>query len=252
MKVAAYQAPLDATGSLEIIGLIREQIDLCESLGVDILCCPEGVIGGLADYAIRPEEFALDVETGLPSLLSTLSSDKVATIIGFTEIDTAKRLYNAAAIFYKGAVVGIYRKLYPAINRSIYNAGNEMPVFTIGDLTFGIIICNDSNYDEPARVMASKGATALFVPTNNGLPLKKAKPESVAQDARKADIDRAVRLGVSVIRADVSGFTETLESSGSSGIIGSDGKVLRSASQFSSELIVADIKTVETRVFRMA
>jgi len=252
MKVAAYQAPLDATGSLEIVGLIREQIDLCESLGVDILCCPEGVVGGLADYAIRPGDFALDAETGLSSLLSTLSSDKVATIIGFTEIDTAKRLYNTAAIFYKGSVVGIYRKLYPVINRSIYSAGNEMPVFTIGDLTFGIIICNDSNYDEPARVMVSKGATALFVPTNNGLPLKKVKPESVAQDARKADIGRAVKLGVSVIRADVSGCTDTLESSGSSGIIGSDGKVLRSASRFSTDLIVADIKTVETQVFAMA
>jgi predicted amidohydrolase len=252
MKVAAYQAPLDVTGSSEMIGLIRDQIDLCESLGVHILCCPEGVIGGLADYAIRPEEFAFDIETDLPPLAATLSSDEVATIIGFTEIDKTSRLYNAAAIFYRGSVIGIYRKLYPAINRSIYDAGNEMPVFTIGDLTFGIIICNDSNYDEPAEVMTAKGATALFVPTNNGLPLKKTKPESIARAARKSDIDRAIKLDVSVIRADVSGHTKAFSSWGSSGIIASDGKVLRSADPFSTGLIFADIGTAQTEVFAMA
>ena len=32
-----------------------------------------------------------------------------------------------------------------------------MPVFTVGGLTFGIVICNDSNYYGPARSMASKG-----------------------------------------------------------------------------------------------
>jgi len=37
MKVAAYQAPLCTTGSTEVLGLIREQLDRCESEGVEIL-----------------------------------------------------------------------------------------------------------------------------------------------------------------------------------------------------------------------
>jgi hypothetical protein len=42
MKIAAYQAPLDAINSIEnVLRLIREQIDRCESDGVEILCCPE-------------------------------------------------------------------------------------------------------------------------------------------------------------------------------------------------------------------
>ena len=36
VKVAAWQAPLAATGSLSILDLIREQIDRCEAMGVDI------------------------------------------------------------------------------------------------------------------------------------------------------------------------------------------------------------------------
>src|SRR5262249_10145442 len=150
VKVAAYQAPLSSISSMEVLGLIREQIDWCESDGVEILCCPEGVLGGLADYASRPTDIAIDVADGqLHVLLEPLASNKVTPILGFTEIDRSGLLYNSAAIFHKGQVAGIYRKLHPAINKSIYEAGNEMPVFTVGDLTFGIVICLDSNYHEP-------------------------------------------------------------------------------------------------------
>ena len=242
MKVAAYQAPLNATGSMDVIGLIREQINWCESKGVEILCCPEGVLGGLADYAGRPADIALDVEAGhLDALLAPLASDSVAIILGLTETDRRGRLYNSAAVFHKKSILGIYRKLYPAINKSVYEAGDKTPVFTIGELTFGIIICNDSNYYEPARIMASKGATALFVPTNNGLPTAKAGPE-LAAEARNVDIARAIENSVYIIRADVAGRTESLVSYGSSGIVSPDGMVLRSARQLGPDLVVAEIK----------
>jgi predicted amidohydrolase len=228
---------------MEVLGLIREQVEWCESKGVEILCCPEGVLGGLADYASRPADIAIDAEAGqLGARLAPLTSDRVATILGFTEIDRGGRLYNSAAVFHRGAVVGVYRKLYPAINRSVYEAGDKLPVFTVGGLTFGIIICNDSNYYEPARIMASKGAVALFVPTNNGLTPTKAGPGLVAE-ARNCDIARAVENSVSVIRADVAGRTESLVSYGSSGIVDADGVVLRSARQLGPDLLVADIET---------
>src|SRR5205085_4306491 len=64
MKVAAYQAPLLASGSMEALALIRKQVEWCESAGVEILCCPEGILGGLADYSTRPRSIAIDVEDG--------------------------------------------------------------------------------------------------------------------------------------------------------------------------------------------
>ena len=244
MKVAAYQAPLLPCSSVEAaLSLIRERVDWCESEGVEILCCPEGVLGGLADYATRPTDIAIEVESGqLDAVLAPLTSERVTTILGFTEIDRRSRLYNSAAVFHKGSVAGLYRKLYPAINRSVYTAGDKLPVFTIGELTFGIIICLDSNYFEPARIMASQGATALFVPTNNGLPPARAHAELVAE-ARKVDIARAIENSASVIRADVAGRTEELVSYGSSEIVDPDGTVLQSAEQFSAGVIVANIDT---------
>ena len=238
MKVAAYQAPLLPSGSREAVDLIRTRVEWCESHGVVILCCPEAILGGLADNAADPRTFAIDTRGDhLARALAPLASDTVTTIVGFTEVTGTGRLYNTAAILHKGAV-GLYRKLYPAINRSVYDAGDRMPVFQVGRLIFGIVICNDSNYPEPARVMASQGATALFIPTNNGLPPEKA---DVAAHARNVDIALAIKNNISVIRADVAGRTNGMVSYGSSGIIDPHGDVLQSAQRLTEELIVADL-----------
>jgi predicted amidohydrolase len=242
MKVAAYQAPLGSINSIDImLGLIREQIEKCESEGVEILCCPEGVLGGLADYVDRPAAIAVNVQSGeLEKLLAPLASDTVTAIVGFTEIDCGS-LYNSAAVFHKGAVTGIYRKLRPAINRSVYTAGTEMPVFTIGGLTFGIVICYDSNFSEPVRAMASQGAAALFVPTNNGLPEAKGGV-GLIEEARNADIARATENGIHVIRADVAGRAGEMVSYGSTSVVAPDGTVLRSARQLGEDLIMVEIE----------
>ena len=226
---------------MEAVGLIRIRVEVCEAEGVEILCCPEAVLGGLADYAARPADFAIDVQAGqLDAALAPLASDTVTTILGFTEIAGPGELYNSAAVFHKGAVVGVYRKLHPAIRKSIYRAGDRIPVFTVGGLTFGILICNDCNFPEPARIMAAQGATALFVPTNNGLPLEKA---DVVVEARNVDIALATENRVAIIRADVAGRTANLVSYGSSGIVDRDGTVLQSAQRLTEDLLVADLDT---------
>jgi predicted amidohydrolase len=95
----------------------------------------------------------------------------VATIVGFSETPTAGHLYNAAAVFHRGAVAGVHRKVHPAIRTSVYHPGGPAPVFRIGGLTFGILICNDSNFPELARSMAARGATARFSsPPTTGFP----------------------------------------------------------------------------------
>jgi predicted amidohydrolase len=244
LKVAAYQAPLLPSGSIDVaLRLIRDRIEWCESDGVEILCCPEGMLGGLADYATPPIGIAIDAEGGqLDVVLAPLASDRVTAIVGFTESDRRGRLYNSAAIFHHGAVVGVYRKLHPAINHSVYQAGDTLPVFTVGDLRFGIVICLDSTYCEPARVMAARGAVALFVPTNTGMPRARGGSELVAE-ARYGDIARAMENSMSVVRADVVGRCGHLVAHGSSGIVDRDGTVLASAQRPEAGLVVADIRT---------
>ena len=252
MQVAAYQAPLLPSGSMESLELIRERVAWCESAGVEILCCPEAILGGLADYAENPARFAIHVASGqLDSLLRPLASDTVTTIVGFTESGDDGQLYNAAAVFYRGSVLGVYHKLYPAIHTSVYQPGHEMPTFQVGGLCFGIVICLDSNYVEPARIMAASGATALFVPTNNGLPHDREWAD-LPLLARNTDIARAIDNSMFVIRADVAGRNEGLISYGSSGIVDPDGMVLASAKTLREALIVADIGTSPRRRWNAA
>ncbi|SPF56111.1 Nitrilase/cyanide hydratase and apolipoprotein N-acyltransferase [Candidatus Sulfopaludibacter sp. SbA4] len=242
MKVAAYQAPLATASSPEVIDLIQERVAWCESEGVSILCCPEAILGGLADYGENPTRFAIRTDDGhLSKVLAPIASDIVTSIIGFTELSADDQLYSAAAVVHRGHVAGLYRKLHPAIRRSVYSAGSLSPVFRVGELTFGIVICNDSNYSAPARSMAAQGAIALFVPTNNSMPNNRAYPELV-QEARAADIARAVENRVWVIRADVAGENGELLSYGSSGIVDPDGKVVQQASLRTADFLVADIE----------
>lgn len=241
MKVAAYQAPLLAAGSVAALQLIQQRVKCCEEQGIEILCCPEAILGGLADYAEQPTEFAIRTSE-LDSTLSLIASDIVTTIIGFTELAAGGELYNSAAVLHKGSILGVYRKMHPAIHRSVYKPGNEFGVFKVGDLTFGIVICYDSNYPDLARRLADQGATALFIPTNNGLPLNRAHTELVSE-ARNVDINNAVENKLWIIRADVAGRTDELISIGSSEIVDPEGRIVEAARELSEELLVADIAT---------
>ena len=223
---------------MEALGLIRTQVERCESQGVSLLCCPEAVLGGLADASDDPFSVAIPRDR-LNAVLAPLSSDVVTTIVGFTERGDG-RLYNAAAIFKRGAIVGVYRKLHPAINRSVYDPGVDVPVFRAGGLTFGVTICNDSNFAEPARLIAAQGAAAIFVPTNNELPSSKGGAELVGL-ARAADIARAIENRLWIIRADVAGRSTLSMSYGSSGVVNPDGAIVCTSRPLMADLLIAEI-----------
>jgi predicted amidohydrolase len=89
--------------------------------------------------------------------------------------------------------------------------------------------------------MVAAGAAALFVPTNNGLPLAH-DPAAIVAEARRCDRALAMRHGVPVIRADVAGRDAGLVSHGSSAITHPDGRVV-AARPFTAELLVAEVES---------
>ncbi len=115
-----------------------------------------------------------------------------------------------------------------------------MPVFRVAALTFGIAICNDSNFPELANQMAFRGATVLFVPSNNALPPRKGGAEIVTE-ARRVDVATAIANGMWVIRADVAGRAAHLTSHGSSAIVDPQGIVVRSALTLNEDMIAATV-----------
>ena len=99
MKVAAFQAPLLAEGSMGAIELIQQRVRECEADGVSVLCCPEAILGGLADFSDNPVPFAIRTGDGqLASLLTPLASDTVTSIVGFTEVSGSGALWSPGLI----------------------------------------------------------------------------------------------------------------------------------------------------------
>ena len=241
VRVAAFQGPLLDVGIIEGLDLVRERVRECEEMGIDVLCCPEGFLGGLADYGDDPTRCAI-MSDKLGCVLSSLTSDTVTTIIGFSELAANGKLYNSAAVCERGNVIGIYRKIHPAIRSSVYAAGAQTPVFRMDELRFGILICNDSNHPDLARAMRADGATLLCIPTNNGLPRNRASMR-VNDDAKVCDVALAVENRCWVVRADVYGRNRDLMSFGSSEIVNPSGAVVQKGQSIG--LLIAEIPAGE-------
>ncbi|RPJ61048.1 MAG: carbon-nitrogen hydrolase family protein [Acidobacteria bacterium] len=77
MKVAAYQAPISATGSGEIRHLTRQQVESCESKGVEILCVPtnNGLPPGKAGPELVAEARRSDVTCAIDNGVSVIRAD---------------------------------------------------------------------------------------------------------------------------------------------------------------------------------
>lgn len=243
IKVAAFQAPYPNSLSIgTAIETIREQVAECEKRSIDFLCCPEAFLGGLADYADHPHRLGIDGENGeLEEILSPLASRSVAVIIGFTEKAAGALLYNSAAVYLDGRVVGTYRKLRPAINHSIYTAGKELHVFEAKGLKFGIQICNDSNFPDQTARLAAGGARVLFVLSNNALPHARA---DVVELTRNVDISLSRDNSLYIVRADVAGTHGDFTGYGTSKIVAPNGDIMAKAIRGKSSLIYSDLVIV--------
>ena len=222
--------------------LIRDRVKWCETevwdtSGVVLRPCSEG--WQTMRHAL-PISQSTSKAGQLEAQLAPPASKSVTAIVGFTEIVGSGRLYNVAGVFHDGMVVGIYRKRHPAIRKSVYSAGDQSPIFTVGPLLFGIMICNDFNYPELAADMVARGARAIFLPSNNSLPPERA---DVVALSRAVDIARAKDNEVMIVRADVAGRTANRVSFGSSAIVDTRGTVLRAGKALSEDFLVAEVRS---------
>lgn len=126
----------------------------------------------------------------------------------------------------------------PQLGRLFTERENQSPMFTVGDLSFGIMICYDSNFPELGIDMVARGARFLLVATNNALRPERA---DVVALTRAGDIFCAKSNEVSVFRADVAGNTGNRLSIGSSAIIDPTGVVLQAGKPLSEDFLVAEL-----------
>jgi len=153
------------------LGILRE-----DAADAAVACLPEYFATPYFPAEQDPEAFDLAVpEDGefvdrIRDAAAEIETAVVAPI--FEEGHPGGRYYNAALVIdAAGNLAGKYRKLHPfqrpGYNESYYFAPGDLgaPVFDVGGLTVGIMICYDRHFPELARVLALRGAEVIFVPT---------------------------------------------------------------------------------------
>lgn len=117
---------------MDALDLIRARVRACEADGVAILCCPEAILGGLADQIEDPARLAISARTGqLEAVLAPFASDVTTTIVGFTELGEDGCLYNAAAVFHRGS--GRWQISTGGANMSVWSRRTSQLFYTSAD-----------------------------------------------------------------------------------------------------------------------
>ncbi len=142
------------------------QFLLEEAEGVDFICFPEGFLTGY--YAQEEPAFKSSLEAGMLENWLEITKRHSATIIaGFNE-RSGDKIFDSAAIIENGKLIGVQRKHY--LYHSYFSSGASFTPFQSKGVAFGVAICLDMNYFEPARLLALQGATIIFSPMCNLVP----------------------------------------------------------------------------------
>jgi predicted amidohydrolase len=144
---------------------VVKSLERAERERVEILCFPECLLTGYQDTEaeVRKSAFAANAPQ-MMKLLDRTRRFSATAIVGYNEV-RGPDLYNTAVVIHKGHVLGSYSKC--SAYQRFHKQGREFPVFERDGVKFGVVICSDGGYIEPARILALKGARIIFSPHYN-------------------------------------------------------------------------------------
>ncbi len=136
-----------------------------KAAGADLVCFPELNITG---YCNRPEmaEIAQPIPGPVTEKLSQLSkAEDIVVLAGMAEENPQGMPYASHCVFIPDGRVLTYRKVHIAPpEKKTYAPGDDIPVFTIDAIHFGVQLCYDAHFPELSAAMTAKGAEVLFIP----------------------------------------------------------------------------------------
>src|SRR6266849_3045470 len=233
-------AQINATvGDLE--GNVRKIVDAIERArqrGVGLVAFPELAVPGYP-----PEDLLFKsafIEANLRALDAVArATSGLTAVVGF--VDKREDVFNAAAVIHDGRIAGVYHKHYLP-NYGVFDenryfqAGTETPVFTAGDMTFAVNICEDIWYPTgPTTAQALAGAELIV--TINGSPYHAGKARFREQMVATRAADDLVYLAF----VNTVGGQDELVFDGASLIVDPHGETVARGRQFVEEMVTADL-----------
>ena len=243
MRIGHYQCVCEPGDFAANLATVRDGLTQATARGIELMSFPESLLGGYFRNEARCRENAWPLDSPQTNrLLQATAEFPVMFMVGFNEL-RGSDLYNTVLLAENGALVGTYSKAFPVIN--YFTPGRETPVFEKNGCTFGIIICADGGYPEPARILAMKGARIIFAPHYNYIGKETLIDHYV--HVRSDHIARAVENGVYFVRGNnvERGHQASLESEGvgygDSYILDPNGQIVAAANLHAQTLISTDI-----------
>lgn len=221
------------------ISYICEQLDKIKD--ADLIVLPELCTTG---YAFHNREEAKTYAEPVPQgktiqmFISIAKKRKMHIVAGINEKEHDK-LYNSAIFLSPDGYVGKYRKNH-LFNKEkiIFNQGNlKFPIFYIGDIKIGILICFDWIFPEAWRTLVLKGADIICHPSN--LVLENLAHRSIPVTAM---INR-----IYIICSNRIGIERDLKFIGKSMIVDTEGNIVHRAPSDEEENFVTTINPYKAR-----
>jgi predicted amidohydrolase len=241
MRIGLYQVVSKRGDYAANLAKFTEGMRCADRDHVEIVCFPECFLTGCADSAesARSLAIAADSQEMTKALDATARCDATA-VVGFGEMRGGD-FYNSAAVIHKGHLLGIYSKC--TAYEPFEKQGRDFPVFQRGDVKFGVVICSDGGYIEPARILAAKGAKIIFAPHYNYI-----NKEYLLEHYRTVRSDhtaRAVENSVYFVRGNCYLPKDPAKTDGvgygDSYIVDPFGEIVARARQFEEDFVLADI-----------
>ena len=221
-------------------------LQLATEARVQILSFPESFLNGYFRTREDAEKhsFAVDSPEMRRVLEETARFDMVF-MVGFNQ-RRGDQIANTVAVIERGKILGTYSKSFPGM---YFEPGRDFPVFERYGLKFGVIICADGGYIEPARILALKGARVIFAPHFNFVN----DPLEHYQTVRSDHIARAVENGVYFIRGNnctrrrqMEGLADEGHGYGESYVLNPHGQIVAGAGLYDEYLMIYNLDLNKT------
>ena len=209
--------------------------------GADIVIFPELTITGYPpeDLLMKPKF----IKDNLEALREVARSvEDLVAVVGFVDRENGN-LFNAAAVVFGGEVKGIYRKTllpnYGVFDEKRYFIPGRTPsVFKLGDLIFGVNICEDIWFDKGPTAAQSRAGASLILNIN-------ASPYHTGKIQVREEILRhqAATNHVFLAYSNLVGGQDELVFDGQSMVFDNDGNMIARALAFREDLMVIDVPT---------
>jgi 5-aminopentanamidase len=239
VKIATCQLPDIHEDIEKSLSIILDYAAKAEAQDAKLVCFPECYLQGYVVDKERTRQLALDLSSPeFAEILKRLSLLQLTLVIGLIEI-CGHKLYNTAVVVKQGKMLGRYRKTHLLPGESIFEAGNDYPVFELDGLRFGINICYDLNFSACAKAVSSQNSHVLVCPSNNMMPYENA--EKWKDKHNEVRSKRALESGLWIISSDVTGEKNGRVSYGPSAAISPEGEVIAQVLLLQEGMIVQEI-----------